>query len=75
MVLGRLEGSGDGVGQRLLVLGWFGDVAGGSRKMTELPEASSTARSRIWSSRAPTAKAEVGTAVCGVPGRDKGTGG
>ena len=75
VAFGRPEGSGDGAERRLLLLGWLGDVAGGPRKMTELPEVHSTARYRIWFDRALAAKAEVGTAVYGVPGRGKDTGG
>ena len=75
MTFGRPEGGGDGDVRQLLVRGMLGDVAGGPRRMTELPEASSTARCKIWFSRTLAAKAEVGTAMCGVPGRAKGTGG
>ena len=72
---GRPEEGGDGGGRRLLVRGRFGGVAGGPRKMTEQSGARSTARGEIWFSRGFAVKPEVDAALCGVPGRAKGTGG
>ena len=52
-----------------------GGVAWGLGNVPVLPEVSLVAQRRIWSGLAVTVVAEMVAALCGVPGRGKGTGG